>query len=132
MDARNSFYFGNAAADQVRDSGWFIGQFVPTALGARHQTEVEVKWGIHPAGESRPHAWANGKATTISVLVRGELRATFEVEGKSQVATLKNEGDYVIFGPDVVHSWEAIGDTVVLSVRFPSVELWREARPARG
>jgi hypothetical protein len=21
------FYFGNAAADQVRDSGWFIGQF---------------------------------------------------------------------------------------------------------
>ena len=47
------FYFGNAATDQVRGSGWFIGQFVAPELGLRHQTDVEVKWGLHPDGDKR-------------------------------------------------------------------------------
>jgi hypothetical protein len=128
MGTKSSFYFGNAAVDQVRNSGWFVGQFVPAELGLRHQTDVELKWGIHPDGECRPQAWANGNATTISVLIHGTLRATFQVEGAAHVVTLQNEGDYVVFGPDVVHSWEAIGHTVVLSVRFPSVEVWGAAR----
>jgi quercetin dioxygenase-like cupin family protein len=38
---------------------------------------------------------------------------------------MEKEGDYIIFGPGVVHSWEAIGDTLVLSVRFPSIEVNR-------
>ena len=132
MDAGGSFCFGNAAADQVRDSGWFIGQFVPSVLGLRHQTDVELKWGIHPDGEKRTRPWASGHATTISVLIRGCLRVTFHVGDAPQVVTMQKEGDYIIFGPDTVHSWEAIGHTVVLSVRFPSVEVWRAARLAAG
>ena len=130
MDATKAFYFGNAPADQVRNSGWFVGQFVPAELGLRHQTDVEVKWGIHPDGEKRPQAWASGYATTISVLIRGSLRVTFHVGETPQIVTLQKEGDYIVFGPDTVHSWEAIGHTVVLSLRFPSVEVWRTARPA--
>ena len=53
MVPTRSFYFGNAVVDQVRDSGWFVGQFVPAELGLRHQNDVEVKWGIHPDGEKR-------------------------------------------------------------------------------
>jgi len=134
MDGRRSVYFGNAAADQVRDSGWFIGQFVPPELGLRHQTDVEVKWGIHPDGERRRQAWASGHATTISVLVQGMLRVMFDNDEEPRVVTLGKPGDYVIYGPDVVHSWEAVGDTVVLSLRFPSVDVWRVARAetARG
>jgi quercetin dioxygenase-like cupin family protein len=123
-----SFYFGNSVADQVRDSGWFVGQFVPAALGLRHQDAVEVKWGIHPDGEKRPQPWANEHGTTISVLIRGILRVTFHVGETPQTVTLEKEGDYVIFAPKTMHSWEAIGHTVVLSVRFPSVEVWRAAR----
>jgi hypothetical protein len=130
MDGNRSFYFGNAAADQMRNSGWFVGQFVPAELGLRHQTDVEVKWGVHPDGEKRPQPWATGHGTTISVLVHGTLRVTFHVGAKPQIVTLAKEGDYIIFGPDTVHSWEAIGHTVVLSLRFPSVEVWRAARPA--
>ena len=130
MGTKTSFYVGNAVADQVRDSGWFVGQFVPPAAGLRHQTDVEVKWGIHPDGEKRRHPWASGHATTISVLIHGSLRVTFEVGDTPQVVTLQKEGDYIIFGPDAVHSWEAIGHTVVLSVRFPSVEVWQAARLA--
>jgi hypothetical protein len=130
MDPTRSFYFGNAVVDQVRDSGWFVGQFVPAELGLRHQNDVEVKWGIHPDGEKRPRPWASGHGTTISVLIHGILRVTFHVDPTPQIVTLQKEGDYLIFGPDTVHSWEAIGHTVVLSLRFPSVEVWRAARPA--
>lgn len=132
MSPGKSYYFGNAVKDQVRHSGWFVGQFVPPDLGLRHQTDVEVKWGVHPDGEKRPQAWANGHATTVSVLVRGSLRVTFHSEESPEVVTLAKEGDYVIFAPDTVHSWEAIGDTVVLSIRFPSVDVWQKARPGAG
>jgi hypothetical protein len=118
------FYFGNAAIDQVRGTGWFVGQFIPPEMGLRHQTDVELKWAIHPDSDRRVNgAEANRNATTISVLIRGTLRTTFEVDGAARVVTLKKQGDYVIFGPEIVHSWEALGETVVLSVRFPSIEI---------
>jgi hypothetical protein len=121
------FYFGNAKLDNVRGSGWFVGQFVPAELGLRRQTEVEVKWGVHPDGDKRPVPWANGNGTTISVLIAGRLRVTFHVDGTEQEVTLQTQGDYIIFGPDVVHSWEATGETLVLSIRFPSVEVGARA-----
>jgi hypothetical protein len=122
MGDREPFYFGNAKADQVGGTGWFIGQFVPTELGLRRQTDVELKWGIHPDGEKRSRPWASQHSTTISVLVEGSLKLTFDVDGAQREVTLRTKGDYVAFGPGVVHSWEAVGDTIVLSVRFPSVE----------
>lgn len=125
MDSRNSFYFGNAAVDQVRGTGWFIGQFVSPELKLRHQTAVELKWGLHEDGERKSRPLAVGNATTISVLIRGALRVEFHVGAAPQVVTLQRQGDYVVFGPDVVHSWEATGDTLVLSVRFPSLEVER-------
>ena len=123
MEGSKHYYVGNAALDQVRDTGWFIGQFVPVELGLRHQTDVELKWGVHPDGEKRSHPWANRNGTTISVLIQGTIRVAFHITETPQVVTLQNAGDYIVFGPDVVHSWEAIGRTVVLSVRFPSVEV---------
>ena len=117
------FYFGNAKVDQVCDTGWFVGQFVPAELGLRRQTDVEIKWGVHPDGEKRPHPWATRKSTTISVLIEGSLKVTFDVEGLEEEVMLRTKGDYVVFGPEAVHSWEAVGDTIVLSVRFPSVEV---------
>ena len=123
MNPTKSFYFGNASADNVRDTGWFVGQFVPPEVGLRHQTDVELKWGIHPDGDKRAQPWANRNATTIAVLIEGSLRLTFYTDGLEQSVTLQTKGDYVAFGPEVVHSWEAVGDTIVLSVRFPSVEI---------
>lgn len=55
---------------------------------------------------------------------------TFQVGATPQIVTPQKEGDHIIFGPNTVHSWEAIGHTVVLSVRYPSVEVWRAARLA--
>ena len=82
-----------------------------------------MKWGPHPGGGKRAHPLANGNGTTVSILIRGGLRVAFHVCAGPQVVTLEKQGDYIVFGPDGVHSWEAIGDTLVLSVRFPSVEV---------
>lgn len=128
--ARSVFYFGNAKADDVRGSGWFVGQFVPPELGLRHQKDVELKWGVHRNGDKRSSPGANGNGTTIAILLEGSLALTFDVAGEWQRVVLKAKGDYVVFGPDVVHSWEAIGATYVLSVRFPSVEV--QSRPPTG
>lgn len=123
MSGRNSFYFGNANVDQVRGSGWFVGQFVSPNIGLRHQTSVEMKWGFHNVGDKRPKPWANGNGTTISVLIHGILHIKFHLDDAPRVVILQKQGDYVIFGPEVVHSWEAESDALVLSVRFPSVEV---------
>ena len=123
LNQNQYYYFGNASTDQVRGSGWFIGQFVPPALGLRHQTDVEIKWGLHLDGEKRTHPWANGNGITISILIRGTLRVSFHTGDTPAIVTMAKEGDYVIYGPEIVHSWEAVGDTLVLSIRFPSVEV---------
>jgi len=129
MGDREPFYFGNAEADQIGRSGWFVGQFVPAELGLRRQTDVELKWGIHPDGEKRAQPWAS-RSTTISVLVEGSLKVVFHVDGAEREVTLRTKGDYVAFGPEVVHSWEAVGDTIVLTVRFPSLEVRPRDGPA--
>lgn len=43
---------GNAQTDGMLRNGWFIGHFVDDDP-VRYSTDVEVKWGVHAAGESR-------------------------------------------------------------------------------
>jgi hypothetical protein len=84
--------FGNAADDGAARRGWFVGHFLEAAAGPRRDDRVEVKWGAHPAGEARA-AWVqNEAATTLSILVRGRFRITFE-HGEYLLA---REGDYVL------------------------------------
>ncbi len=127
MAEQAPFHIGNAKLDQVRGSGWFVGQFVPPELGLRHQTEVEIKWGVHPDGDRRAVPWAHGHGTTVAILIRGALRLSFHIGTATQQVMLEKEGDYVVYGPDMLHSWTAIGDTLVVTVRFPSVEIGRPA-----
>lgn len=113
-------YAGNAGDDNIR--GWFIGRFLAPASGLRHQEDLELKWGIHSAGESRPQAWGRyNVATTICILVRGRFLLRFRRDGREREVLMEREGDYVIMPPQVDHSWQAVTDSVVLSVRFPSV-----------
>ena len=122
MDGHEKHYYvGHAATDQVEDSGWFVGQFAPEGL--RRQTKVELKWGVHPDGETRMGRCVTGVATTISVLMKGALEVTLGFASKQHVILLKEQGDYIIYDRDVAHSWRAIGETIVLTIRFPSVEV---------
>jgi hypothetical protein len=89
----------------------------------RRRTEV----GDPPRRRQTPSPLGQPNGATISVLIEGCLRVTFHVDGAREEVTLRTKGDYAIFGPEVVHSWEAVGDTIVVSVRFPSVEVGSRA-----
>jgi hypothetical protein len=50
----DNWYAGNAVADGQGDNrGWLIGHFLDGSAGVRSSDAVEVKWGIHPAGDNR-------------------------------------------------------------------------------
>ena len=113
-------YAGNANYDG--DSGWFVGQFVAPEVGLRRQEDVEIKWGVHPAGDMRGKGWSlNRTSTTISILVEGEIYISF-LEGESEKTVhLKRQGDYVICTPGVYHTWYSDQEAVVITIRTPSV-----------
>ena len=101
-----------------RSSGWFLGAFVHAAEGLRHSEDVEVKWGTHAAGESKRGIGTNKTATTLALLISGRFVVTFPGRGD---VSLDQPGDYVVFGPDVPHGWTALADSVVITIRWPSL-----------
>jgi uncharacterized RmlC-like cupin family protein len=71
---------------------------------------------------ARPGAWVSYKtATTVVILIRGEIHIRIRDGGIVDDVMLAAEGDYVILPPIIEHTWEALSDCVVLSVRCPSV-----------
>jgi mannose-6-phosphate isomerase-like protein (cupin superfamily) len=117
----DSVYVGRAVPDGVANQGWLLGHFMPPGE-LLHSEDVEVKWGVHPPGERRA-AWATAETrTALLVLIRG----SFDIELRDRTVLLREPGDYVVWGPGADHSWQA-GDveTVVLTVRWPSLPGWR-------
>ena len=107
---------GNAEDDGVDYRGWFVGGFVK-ADDARATADVEVKWSLHPAGDTRP-AWNPAEpATTLCLLVSGRFNLDFDTE----LVTLARPGDYAVWGPGMKHRWHALDDSVVLTVHWPSL-----------
>jgi quercetin dioxygenase-like cupin family protein len=107
---------GNAADDGRDTRGWLLGHFIDPAEGVRSTKDVEVKWGIHPAGEKRAEWTADDQRTTLVLLVNG----SFRIDLTEGTIPLERQGDYAIWGPGIDHSWEAITDAIVVTVRWPS------------
>ena len=117
----DSVYVGRAVPDGVANQGWLLGHFMPPGE-LLHSKDVEVKWGVHPPGERRA-AWATAETrTALLVLIRGG----FDIELRDRTVLLREPGDYVVWGPGQDHSWQAGAiETVVLTVRWPSLPGWR-------
>ncbi|WP_283139574.1 signal peptidase I [Rhizohabitans arisaemae] len=114
----DNWYTGNATEDADRHRGWLMGHFIdPGAGGVRSTGALEVKWGTHPAGERRPEWSTDEQRTTLLMLIQGRFRLDLTV-GE---VVLKRQGDYVVWGPGIDHSWEAEEDSVLLTVRWPSL-----------
>lgn len=111
---------GSAPRDNIR--GWFVGQFLSGDIGLRQRRDMELKWGAHAAGDRRAKGWSmTGTSTTVSVLLQGRFIVRFRVDGEIHQVELKEPGDYVVYGPETPHTWEAPEACTVLSVRAPSV-----------
>lgn len=112
-----NWHFGNAAEDGSETRGWLLGHFIDPSNGVRSTKDVEVKWGVHPAGDKRPEWTSDDQRTTLLLLVQGEFRLDLS-EGS---VTLAKQGDYAMWGPGIDHSWEALSESVVITVRWPSL-----------
>jgi len=112
-----NWYQGNGAEDGQTTRGWLLGAFVDPVEGIRFSEDLEVKWGIHPQGDKRA-AWTSGdQRTTLVLLVEG----TFRVDLTEGSITLGKQGDYLLWGPGIDHTWEALAPSVVITVRWPSI-----------
>ena len=128
-----SVSIGNAAVDGAAFNGWFVGDFTRwlaqrglppselASIGLRDTSALEVKWGIHPAGQPRPEGWAtHTPAVGVSVLVGGEFVVVFREHARAPESEvrLREQGDYVVWGPAVEHRWYAVQDSIILTVRW--------------
>lgn len=119
-----SIHTGKATPDAALDRGWLLGHFKEPG-DPRHSEDVEIKWGVHPKGDERAQ-WVRGESrTALQVLISGRFRLEFP--GRSVV--LAEQGDYVVWGRGVDHSWYAEEDSVVLTVRWPSLPGYRADGP---
>lgn len=108
--------FGNAQTEGENRGGWFMGHFITPTNDPRSNSNIEVKWAVHKAGECR-NQWAiNVEATTISILIQGQFCLQFP----EQEVLLSRVGDYVLWLPGVPHCWQAQTDCTILTVRYPS------------
>lgn len=109
--------FGNAV-EAGRDSrGWFLGHFLPGEDNPLRGRDVEVKWWTHQKGETRSEWSPPSSVTTLNVLIRGKFVVLFPDEEVS----LEREGDFVFFGPGIAHSFRCVEESLVMTVRWPSL-----------
>ena len=115
MQDSHSVYTGNAVIDGAEDRGWIIGHFFRGRDEARATNDVEVKWGVHRAGERR-QSWSSADPRqTLTILVTGRMTVVFP----DSDAVLQEPGDYVLWS-NVAHEWHVDTDTLAVTVRWPS------------
>lgn len=108
--------FGNVAGASRDTRGWFVGHFMPGEANPLRSEALELKWYVHAAGETRSE-WAPGNPVrTLNLLLRGRFVLRFP----DREVVLAGEGDFVLFGPDVPHSFRSEEESLVLTIRWPS------------
>lgn len=111
------WHIGNAADDGRNTRGWLLGHFLDSSAGVRSTKDVEIKWGIHTAGDKRTEWTSDDQRTTLVLLVEGK----FVVNPTAGTAELTRQVDYAVWGSGIDHSWEAKENSVVITVRWPSL-----------
>jgi hypothetical protein len=77
--------------DGTERRGWLVGAFMD-ADDIRMSKDVEIKWGVHPAGDRREAWFDHEDRTTVLMLVSGRFRIDLSVG----TAILEEQGDYAI------------------------------------
>jgi hypothetical protein len=117
QEGRSMVRCGNALADGARHRGGFIGRFLEIPHDLRSSHAVEIKWSTHLAGTQKPFWGVSEEATTLCVLIKGQVSLQFP----GRECLLSQEGDYAIWSAGVAHRWVVVQESLVLTVRWPSV-----------
>jgi hypothetical protein len=110
-------FSGNVGTVSKDTRGWFLGHFMPGADNPLRSSDLELKWYTHAKGETRSE-WAPGNPVkTLNILIRGHFVLLFP----DREVSLENEGDFVLFGPGVPHSFRSMQESLVFTARWPSM-----------
>ena len=119
-DDRSIISIGNAVLTGQNHGGWFVGPFLSNEANIRHTDAVEVKWGLHMAGDVRTDVNDDAGMHSLAILITGTFVIEFPTLGEEVM--LSHTGDYVLYGPGVAHRWRAIDASTVLTVRWAARE----------
>lgn len=104
--------------DDQSTGGWVIGHFLSDNDFFKSD-DFEVKWAVHTKGEIKDGVIAASVAKTIVILINGRFKLSFPNENKEVI--LSKQGDFVSYDAhEVLHSGEAMEDSTVLVIRWPS------------
>lgn len=102
--------------------GWFVGNFLDESAGPRLTDNIEVKWSVHPQGDERPGIAPGADTSTLTILISGAFEQIFPEDNRTHL--LDRPGDFALFGPGVSHTWRALAESVMLTVR------WKASTPS--
>jgi hypothetical protein len=118
----NGVHSGNARKDGRKYRGWLVGSFRPKG-SPLFDSKIEIKWDRVKAGTKRTREQASVDPTrrtlqlVISVYIRTSFPATEDQEeGQEDL----RGGDYCLWEAGVLHYWEAIKNSLVITIRWPS------------
>lgn len=109
-------HIGNAE-NFPHSRGWFVGAFLDPSHGALATDDIEMKWGRHQAGEHRHELSVAADTTSVAILISGRFEITFPGRHPN-TALLQRQGDFVLYEPGIPHTWQAVEDSVILTVRW--------------
>mmetsp|Transcript_10991 Transcript_10991/g.23533 ORF Transcript_10991/g.23533 Transcript_10991/m.23533 type:complete len:272 (+) Transcript_10991:617-1432(+) len=114
MMTRNKWILGHFFADQT---GRKEASALASASSLRTSRNVELKWARNQAGTRNNDVAVNKHGYSMGILFYGAQRYEF---GDQRVLLTKT-GDYVIWAPGVPHTWTSERDSLILTVRWPSL-----------
>jgi hypothetical protein len=112
-------FSGNAESLGASFGGWFVGPYHLPDDEMVARPNLEMKWGSHSGGEARQDWDAGSASWSLSILITGSFNILFE----DRTVELRAPGDFAMWRPLTRHSWLAITDAVVVTVR------WNEQGP---
>ncbi|OHA26475.1 MAG: hypothetical protein A3C06_02770 [Candidatus Taylorbacteria bacterium RIFCSPHIGHO2_02_FULL_46_13] len=108
---------GNVYTKPGVKKNWVMGHFIDPKTPF-HQKDFSLKWTKSKRGDSREQI-GTCEAETLDILVYGKHKIDFPNLHKS--VTLEKEGDYVYVGRNIAHTWETLEDSLIVTLRWPSV-----------
>ncbi len=112
------------------ETNWIVGEFLTiprdslrhmqrsegTQGGAR-ATNIGIKWFVHQPSDDPEWGENKGKSIgrTLSILASS---GEFEISFGHYRVTLDSPGDFVVWGPELYHSWRPLKTSTVVSFRW--------------
>lgn len=129
--------FGNVNELDTNSTGWFVGfgdwissdssgdlnlRSIPPGVSL---SDLCVKWMVHRVGDDKGFDKPISVGRTVSILVSdsGGFHLDFSKEENflldgTKNYSLKNHGDFVIWGADLFHRYRADVDSTILTIRW--------------